>query len=561
MRAFRRTKTALLLAAIILLCLYAQGTQGAADNCAVPDVCFSLEAGAYPEECITLELSAPEPYAVYYTTDGSVPTGASVRYEEPILLDAGGSRWLDEEAVSLLRCPGDKAISVSQDLPAAWVVRAVAVSPDGDVGNTVTKTYFPGLSLAERYQGAMVISLVTAPENLLDYEKGILVPGLVYDAWVRSAEAAEILEEGIWDRVQGNYSQHGRAWERPASIELFDGNDSLTLQGDVGIRIRGNLSRIYNQKSFSVLYRESYGQAYMDYALFPESGVRRYDSFILRNGGNEMEFLKFKDGWLQSMLADRAFTVQHDRPAILFLNGEYWGVYNLMEKIDALYIEQLYGVRDILLIKEGELIGGREEDAHLYEELMAYAGADMSDRSVWNEFRTLMDVQSMADYFAAEIYIGNWDWTSEKNICLWRTVDEEPGNPYGDGRWRYVLFDTEFSASLYGIMETDYLFNSMEKAVRDHPLFAAALRNPEFRDTFAKSIRDIGRNCFSAEDVNRTLTEWETVWKPFMGDTYKRFSDTSWAWDYSLASVKSFFSFRYDPLVSAVSAVLVEQSR
>ena len=164
----------------------------------------------------------------------------------------------------------------------------------------------------------------------------------------------------------------------------------------------------------------------------------------------------------------------------------------------------------------------------------------------------------MADYFAAEIYIGNADWKQDVNTELWRSLSVDPSNPYEDGRWRFILYDTEYSSAQYEQEETNVSFDSFSKAMKDHPLFAAAVRNSEFQALFKESILDISDRCFDPEDVEADLKEWEEEWLPYMPDYYKRFEDTSWAWRKYMNLTTSFFRDRAEHILPAVEKGLSE---
>lgn len=518
-----------------------------------PAVRFSDEAGVLVKKR-TISLSAPDGCRIHYTTDGSVPTQASPLYQGPIKLSRKGNRWVDPETSALMAARSDGKtlypVRISSRLPGANVIRAVAVAPDGTSGDVVTKTYFVGTDLKKAFRDVMVISMVTDPDNLLDYEKGILASGKLFDEWASIPAAASVKENKEWWKVDANYMQKGKAWERLASLELFDASDTLTVRQDCGIRLKGSVSRMYPQKSWNISFKGEYGGS-LDYPLFPDAVdantgkvITRYQSFSLRNGGNETEYLKFKDSWIQSRVQDRDFSTQKSRIAVLFLNGEYWGHYNLIEKYDAKYVENHYGVADPLIIKEDQLDEGKESDFHLYEELVSFRDKDLSLDSDWEAFKQVMDVRSMADYFATEIYIANFDWRETKNTQLWRSTAVLPSNPYSDGRWRYMLFDTEFSSGLYGFEDTRPGSDTFAKAMKEHPLFAAAMGNPEFREMFKAAITEIARNNFEPRDVEEDLQAWAKRWKRYMPDYYARFGDTSWGWRPNLRATTLFFQRR-----------------
>ena len=547
---------------LFLILLFATFCRKPADILEVeeePVVNFSDEAGAYSESQKVITLSAPKGHSIYYTEDGSIPTTESQIYSKPIYLTEEGNRWVNKSAVDKMAIKFKRhlinPISVTSELPSANIIRAIAVAPDGTQSKVVTKTYFIGADLRVDYDNIMVVSIATDPENLLDHEKGILATGKIFDEWSNTAEATEVMANNEWWKVVANYTQKGKDWERPISIEFFDNSNSLSHQQDAGLRLKGRASRMFEQKSFNIYFRESYGEKGLSYPVFPGFPVK---SFSLRNGGNDAEYLKFKDSWIQSRLRDKAFSTQIGRIAVVFLNGEYWGHYSLEERYDDRYIENHYGVEDHLVIKEGQVEEGQDSDIQLYKDLLLFADKDLSNESEWQAFKKVMDIRSMADYFAAEIYIGNADWKQNVNTELWRSLSVDPSNPYEDGRWRFILYDTEYSSAQYEQEETNVSFDSFSKAMKDHPLFAAAVRNAEFQALFKESILDISDRCFDPEDVEADLKEWEEEWLPYMPDYYKRFEDTSWAWRKYMNLTTSFFGDRAAHILPAVEKGLSE---
>lgn len=520
------------------------------------EVSFSAESGAYPE-AVTLRLSAPKGYTIRYTTDSSVPDMNSKRYTEELVLSGSGEGWLTEETIDLMHVDGVYELKEAPELSDAWIIRAAAFAPDGSMGPVATKTYFPNRSIVSDYNGVMLISIVTDPENLFDYECGILAKGHLFDQWYKEKGGEEALKDrSQWWTLEANYSQKGKAWERPAEIEIFDSSDRLSIEQTGGIRVHGSASRMFTHKSFRIYFRDEYGKGEIEYNLFPEEIVDSCQSLVLRNGGNLADSLIFKDGWQQSLLSERSFLIQQTRPVILYLNGEYWGVYSLNDRFNSQYLEKHFGISDVIIMKDGEFEDGNEDAIGLYDELNAFGNEDMSDPKVWERFKQTVDIQSMADYFAAEIYMGNYDFTPFKNYELWRSVTVDAGNPYADGRWRFMLYDTDFSSGLYQDDRTTVNRNSVADAIQNHPLFAAAVKAPEFREMLMASLKQIGEIDMSPERVETTLNEWAERWGALMKDQYLRFGDCSYQWNKQLEIIKSFYQERYDYVIQYAEELL-----
>ncbi len=530
-----------------------------ADSLAVQ---YSHQSGIYSGKKLNVTLTAPKGYSVAYTTDSS----------QPGIADDSGKRRV---RVSLNRSMAGNLINHSQlmtlpvlhkasfqddsSLPFGCVLRSVLIGPDGETGDVGTEVYFLGNDFSAKYPGCMVVSIVADPDDLLDYDSGILAAGAVYDSWRTTAAAeAAIMDEKEWE-YEANFTQHGKMWERPCLIQIYDG-DSMpafcSAEQKAGLRVAGHASRMMNQKSFNIYFRKEYGSKYLEHELF--DGISRYRSVQLRSGGNNAEWLKFKGSMLQQLVSDRAFATLLSRPAVLFLNGEYWGPYMLTEKISDDMICSHYGIDadQVIVIKESEVEEGREADYLLYQELMSFSEKDMTDSKVWDDFCSIMNVESFADYCAVRIYLGDRDWSELDNDVLWRTRDSS----FDNGRWQYILFDVESSAGLYNYEPTAPETDHFSIALERYPLFASAIRNREFYDLFLDSIAEIGSRNYNIDRVKEAMNAYADIWKPLMPDYYRRFGDTSNLWNDEWDATIHFFEIRYDLLIPYIERYAVSQT-
>lgn len=537
---------------------------------APPAPVFSTDSGVF-DAAFTLTMDVPEGANIYYTTDGSIPTLSSNKYENGIqIVNRNGLANVLCSAENIKKmCIGSNGwgwgnaydyVPKANEVAKCTVIRAAAFSPTGyRCSDVVTKTYFVGNDLANKYKGATVASLVIDPDSLLNYETGIHVLGKIYDDWKKTSEGRQIIQQGAYWNYEGNYTQKGRDWERQAELQYFDSaTGNVEFDVPVGVRLHGGASRMYGQKSFNIYMREEYGQKNLKYELLPGDvdkdgkAIGKYKSFMLRNGGNDTEYTKCRDLFIQNQLTDRAYSVQATRPCVVFLNGEYWGLYNISEKYSDNSLAETFGVKkdNVITIKEGELDDGAEGDEVYYDELMDYAEKDFTDDSVYNEFCNIMDIDSFADYYATEIYIANQDWGLDKNYEIWRTRTTDSESEYGDCKWRYLLFDTEYSMGLYG--STDERTNSMQNAMSKDALFAAVMKNPGFQQKFLAAIKEIGSVNFNPEVCIAKLNEYANLYHPLMKDFYARFGYDDWAFDDNIETVKNFVQNRYNNVVGYV---------
>ena len=516
-------------------------------------ITFSHASGVYAGRSLKVHMKAPAGYTIAFTTNGTMPSGkdASGKSELDVTLNRSMSGYLVEHRELLLYPElADFPLLQDESLPAGVVLNTALVDRKGTVGDKIqTNVYFLNVDFARKFPGCPVVSITTDPQNLLDYKTGILTTGAVYDAWKNTEAGKSLIKKKWWWKAEANFTQHGMAWERPCQIQIFNSGSAVPdLELNAGLRVRGCMSRGYAQKSFMFYFREEYSDSLLRFPLFGKKEV--YQMFSLRNGGNDTDYLKFKDTFIQDLGKGGKITVFDSRPAVLFLNGEYWGPYSLNEVISGKTMENRFGVEEnnVVVIKEAKVKEGKEEDIKLYEELQAFARKDFTDSETYRQFCDTVDVQSMADYFAMRIYIGDGDWTPVHNHVLWRSRDKS----YNGGRWQYIVHDTEYSAGHYGFMETAPETDHFRLAIKNFPVFGAAVRNKEFYNLFLQAIKKAGSENYKYSRVLAKMEAYDKIWGPLMPDFYKRFGDSSEQRKGCRSSTLNFFKKRYDIIIPIV---------
>ncbi|MGN1118857.1 MAG: chitobiase/beta-hexosaminidase C-terminal domain-containing protein, partial [Oscillospiraceae bacterium] len=205
-------------------------------------VTYSLPAGFYSEN-ISVELSAENGEAIYFSTDGSDPViSDSTLYTAPIDINAG---------VDVI----------------ATTIRAIAVNEEGESSAVFTRSFVTGQDVDERFsEDTLVFVLSTDPYNLYDYEYGIAVPGKVYDDYCKEHAGEEIPYN-----APGNYFMTGPEWERPIYVEVFESTGENVISQPAGVKVVGGYSRVPEHKSFKLIARKSYGSkdGKFKYSFFP----------------------------------------------------------------------------------------------------------------------------------------------------------------------------------------------------------------------------------------------------------------------------------------------------
>lgn len=481
------------------------------------ELTFSRNSGFY-EEPFSLELYAPPGTEIFYTLDGSDPDENAIRYTEPI--------WIEDatyhDNVYSIRTDMSTYSYTLPDFPIdkCTVVNAVYRDINGNFSEIKSGSFFVGYESKTGYDGLNIISMVTDPNNLFDYDTGIYVLGRTYDEYPHKEEITE------W-ASSANFCQRGTEWERTAYISLFDTEKTLLLNQECGIRIQGASSRLRFPKSINIYARAQYdgrGRFYTD--LFHTQYMA--DTITLSVGGYEME--KICDMLVSTLTTGRNFATMNYIPYALFLNGEYWGIYWMTEKYDDVYLGFYNNIDkdNIIMIKTGSLSEGEDTDYELWTEMFDYiSNADLSVDSNYQYICELIDIQSFIDYYIAEIYIANSDWGSGNNEALWRSR-QSTDEAYADGRWRWLLFDVDNSLTIENL-STDNISVTMENS----PMFNNLCQNKDFKEQFAVTFMDMVNTCFTPEIADTVISDYVNLMKDPMekhsmrlGVPYRRFMDS-----------------------------------
>lgn len=530
---------------------------------------FSADTGFYDEE-FELELScADKGKEIHFTTDGSIPTISSEIYTEKIKICDRSSEPEILELVGAIG-PENSAYIPSINSAKGTVVRAAVFDKEGKSGKVVTNTYFVGKSQKNDYNGLPVIALTTDWYNLFDYEYGIYAAGKVYDEWKMTA-----MSEGAEDwEYQGNYTQKGKEWERPVHMELIEDDGNTGFEQELGMRIMGTASRTYNQKSFRIFARSEYGKKNIEYPLIPElkkengddEKVCKYKTFLLRNGGNDCDYTKLRDPFVQDIVSGRDICTQGSRPAIVFINGEYWGVYAIQEDYSDNYIEYNYGIdkNDVVMIKKGELEEGKDSDMVFFEDLTELLDIDLSNAENYEKLCSMADMQNFADYYSVLIYTANEDCITEgNNWRLWRSRSVTD-IPYQDGKWRFMLYDTEFSLGLYKNGKTST--EDFTKRAMENGWFGELMKNDEFRSLFQTSLLETAE-LFKPDNAYPVLDGLDEKYGAVMTDYYMKFGPVWLAgngdrkilekhYKDGINGIRKFLEDRYEYVTSVICDIL-----
>ena len=505
---------------------------------------FSHTSTLYSDD-FQLVLSHPDPdVTIFYTLDGSGPSKANLEgtefpfknqyvqnpgqqdgtllvdtlqtfeYGEPIDVQNIASQP-DRNTHKSSTWEHEPTYFPGSPVNKATVVRAVAWREGALSSPVATETFFHEPSGS---YDLSITSITINADMLYGYHKGIYVAGADFDSW-----RDENPDEYASGNSPANYRRRGVEYEYPAHFQLFDADSqSPVLSQDIGLRIHGGWSRSFPQKSFRLYARNAYGPSRFHHRVFNELPYDSYNRLLLRTSGNDFYSTMFRDAFMQTLTGHMNFDTQAYEPTVLFVNGEYWGIHNLRERYDKHYLERVYGVDPDNIDLLTAYMTVKEGDAEHYENLLEYIeNNDMSEEEHFQYILTQMDVDNYIDYQLSNIYLNNTDWPAG-NIDFWRLRTQEylPDAPPGhDGRWRWMLFDTDFGYGLMGGSDA-MANNTLEHATADDSdhysnppwstiILRNLLENQQFRHQFINRFADQLNTAFDPARVDSLIGSFE----------------------------------------------------
>lgn len=449
--------------------------------------------------------------------------------------------------------PGSPVLSSRLTLSSSTVVRVIAIDPEGRRSAPEARTFFIGVNC-----DLPVVSLATAP-SFLPFRNGYLY-GL--GSSVLSGQ----------DQVLKTFPYYGsNAWqdrEVEVALEFYEPDGRVGLRQRAGMKIFGGWgSRGYPQKSFALFARRSYGAGKFDHRVFPDQNVTEFEALVLRNSGNDNQsthqtpprppisefgptlsygsyfvngnFTLLRDALMQRLVEETTLDTQAYRPAVLYLNGEYWGIYNLREKMNEHYVlshhDRAPGSVDLI---EG-LGSVRAGSSTYYNQMRNYLSSQNLADDARYDFvaEQYLDIDNFIDYQLAIVYGGNFDIG---NVKCWRPRAAR-------GRFRWLLYDQDYAFDLWPpdiyqpAMARDYadyrnMFRFYTTGTNPNVgwpngagqtlIFRSLLNNERFKQRFIRRCADLLNSLFRQEQVDEAIQEMAAVIRPEIGDHLHR-----WSWE------------------------------
>lgn len=349
-----------------------------------------------------------------------------------------------------------------------------------------------------------------------------------------------------------NVSKHRdlEGTDRKAQFNYYETDGKIGVSFPADVRCKGQGTLVYRQKSFSVHMRGQYGMSTLEYPLFPDYPYTSFAAFVLRNGGQENDRARLVDSFVSRMSIGMNVEVANSRPTALYINGEYYGLYELGEDLNADFLETHYGADpdmvDLVRFNGDVATQGSSKDWVALRE-HAYK-LNLSSDEAYREYLEQIDEDYFIDYLIARTYVCDTDMINQK---YWRVND-------GSIKWRPLLFDLDLALRQVGrvdVMDKYFSFNVVESPhgyKSKFYVFAALKSNKGFCQKFVERYVEILYTQYDTDRLLHLLDQMIAEYESEMPRQIKKWGNPSSmsSWNKYLDGVRSFIKGRRDVMIS-----------
>lgn len=328
-------------------------------------------------------------------------------------------------------------------------------------------------------------------------------------------------ETGVLNHVDQDY-------EHPAMLTLIeDGEEKFSVP--FGFRLHGNDSRKCPKQNFQLRFRSEYGAGKLEYPLFEDRDFAEYNSLLLKGGSEDWGVSIMRDEVATAIAAGTSLYTQAMKPVVLYLGGEYWGVYYFRERFSDDYVASHCGVSaesvDIVSSTFGNIQNGDNAD---FLALRKYCeNNDMSTDENYAYLTSRIDVTSLIDWYICRTYVGDRDLA---NIRRFRSSE-------GDGKWRWMYFDLDWA-----FYHTDNVCFTQEikDADGDRTLMRAVLANAQGRDAFLKRFDELLDTVLNEEYVTPIIDSIASQIESEMPRDRERWGKSLTTWENAVQKLRDY---------------------
>ena len=475
---------------ILLLCLVA------VSGVAQPQ--FSKPHGLYDGGSLTVAISGDAAAKIFYTTDGSTPTTASAKYTAPLTI----------QKTTILRAIEQIGDSLSPVGTASYIfVNSVLNQSNNPAGYPAEWGYYTDVNrweraIADYEMDQEMTSNPTLRPKIIEGLKQLPILSIVSDKDNFFSHENDPDRGGIYiftGPPVGDATGHG--WTRPTSVELFGGPQQHDLSTSCGIRLHGGHGRLAEKNpkhSFRLVFKEQYGPKTLRYPLYGEDQPSKFDQLVLRchfgnawqhwGEGNREKAQYTRDVWVRRMQRRIGRTSVNAIYAHLFLNGMYWGIYNIAERVDDQFGKDHLGGKkediDVVKIEEdgGNHIEAAEGTLDVWEQ-MTSAVAKAGSEEGYAKLDSLLDIDNFIDYMLINQYAGNTDWDHHN----WYAIRRHNSDEKTSTGFQFLCWDSEIVFE--NVRENNLTKNNGGSCPTG--MFHSLLQNPTFAKKYQRRAKEL----------------------------------------------------------------------
>jgi len=394
------------------------------------------------------------------------------------------------------------------------------------------------------YNGPIFLNK-TSVVKALSYEDGKLSSDVVFGTYIINENHTLPVMSVSLNPQNFRYLQSD-AWntelEYLSHAELYEDGKSFSVP--CGIKLFGGSTRGLPKKSFTLKFRKRYGMASLNYQTFENRDYSNFNSLILRSGSQDQEYTFFRDA-LMTSLADGVtnLSVQAYKSVILYINGEYWGVYNIREQVDDDFISNNFNVQNegtnIVRIDNDITTG----DGKKYFDLLNYLNShDLSMSSNYEYVKSQLNIESYIDFWIAESWVTNNDIINTR--FFWHPN-------INDGKINMIFYDLDFAMWNYNHNYFSFMVkpDGMSALNVSTLIMRKLIKNEEFKTTFLERMSYQLKNVWTEQRVINKIDEIYNVLKPEMERNQKRWGMTLKDWENNVEELRKYTRLRREYMI------------
>ena len=393
-------------------------------------------------------------------------------------------------------------------LPAAMVVRAAerdALGRSGPV-RLITK-------VTADHGGLHVLS-VWLPEGALFHpDSGIYVPGHAMLA-PPADMLSQYLVDGRWWKYPGNYHYRGKAWERRGLLQFIAPDGQELMHRPVRVRSHGQMTRGFPQHALRLLFDEP-----LDVPVFADGDGRGMKAMVLRAAGNDQVKAVMRDALLQDLCLGIGFEVSRATTCVVYINGAYWGVHHLRQRMDEKELARRHGLSpgNVAMVEvRMKRFNGEASDVSELDALVRSVTEATDLAAAIAALEQRLDLDDHLRYMAAMMVLANRDWPGD-NIKLWRVRKANATTGARDGRWRMIAGDMDMGFGAIDPRPGTDLYEQVARSTSPVArLFRALMKDERTKARFEATVQELLNGPLSRERLLARIKAQHQLMAPEM---------------------------------------------